>query len=44
MSPKDIFRRSKKIEIAHSEKKVILATRNLRTNSVSTMYYKIVVK
>jgi len=27
----------------HSEKKVIPATRNLRTNSVSTMYYKVVI-
>jgi len=26
----------------HSEKKVVLATRNLRTNSASTMYYKVV--
>jgi len=26
----------------HSEKKVVPATRNLRTNSASTIYYKIV--
>jgi len=27
----------------HSEKKVVPATRNLRTNNVSTMYYKVVI-
>jgi len=29
--------------IENSEKKVVLATRNLRTNSASTMYYKMVI-
>jgi len=27
----------------HSEKKVVPATRNLRTNNASTMYYKVVI-
>jgi len=27
----------------HSEKKVVPATRNLRTNSASTVYYKVVI-
>jgi len=27
----------------HSEKKVVSAIRNLRTNSASTMYYKVVI-
>jgi len=27
----------------HSEKKVVPATKNLRTNSASTMYYKVVI-
>jgi len=36
-----IFRRSN--DFAHSEKKVVPATRNFRTNSVSTMYYKVVI-
>jgi len=27
----------------HSEKKVVPATRNLRINSASTMYYKVVI-
>jgi len=27
----------------HSEKKVVPGTRNLRTNSASTMYYKVVI-
>jgi len=33
---------AKSIKI-HSEKKVVSATRNLRTNSASTMYYKVVI-
>jgi len=28
---------------SHSEKKVVPATRNLSTNSASTMYYKVVI-
>jgi len=30
-------------QFTHSEKKVVSATRNLRTNSASTMYYKVVI-
>jgi len=29
--------------IIHAEKKVVPATRNLRTNSASTMYYKVII-
>jgi len=31
------------VKTIHSKKKVVPATRNLRTNSASTMYYKIVI-
>jgi len=34
---------AKNFDILHSEKKVVPATRNLRTNSASTMYYKVVI-
>jgi len=34
--------RSKMLFVNPLEKKVVPATRNLRTNSVSTMYYKVV--
>jgi len=30
-------------DILHSEKKIVSATRNLRTNNASTMYYKVVI-
>jgi len=32
-----------KSDILHSEEKVVPATRNLRTNSASIMYYKVVI-
>jgi len=34
---------AKDFMLLHAEKKVVPATRNLRTNSVSTMYYKVVI-
>jgi len=37
------FEFSMYITLSHSEKKVIPAIRNLRTNSVSTIYYKVVI-
>jgi len=31
-------------ESTHSEKKVVPATRNLMTNGISTIYYKVVIR
>jgi len=39
----NLFAASLCLNVPHSDKKVIPATRNLRTNSASTMYYKVVI-